>query len=107
MREGFAFSFDLSKTRQHCSLSLSVLFYVFRACMRRPGCCRGTELLAIASRQSAPKIVELSARFIPLHIVLFLLVSASSGRRTSPAERKALYVLTVSVYGAAVDYIRR
>ena len=50
------------------------------------------ELLAFASRQFAPKIVDLSVCFINSHFVRFFLVSDRSGRRKPPADRSALYV---------------
>ena len=49
------------------------------------------ELLAFASRQFAPKIVNHSVRFIHSHFVPFLLMNERSGRRKPPAERSALY----------------
>ena len=49
------------------------------------------ELLAFASRQFAPKTMDLSVRFIHSHSVQFFLVSERSRRRKSPAERSALY----------------
>ena len=53
-----------------------------------------TELLAFACQQFAPKIMDLSVRFIHSHFVQFFLVSGRSGRRKPPAERSALYRLT-------------
>ena len=81
-------------------LFLAFLFYAIRTCMRRPGCCTGThELLAFASRQFPPKIVDLSVRVIRTFFVLFFLfflVSKRSGRRKPPpAERSALYIILV------------
>ena len=55
------------------------------------------ELLAVASRQFAPKIVDPSARFIHSHFLVFFLVSERSGRRKPPAERSALHEQTTPV----------
>ena len=50
------------------------------------------ELLAFASRQFAPKIVDLSVRFIRFFFfAIFFLVSERSGRWKPPAEGRALY----------------
>ena len=49
------------------------------------------ELLAFASRQFAPKIVDLSVRFIRFFFfAIFFLVSERSGRWKPSAERSAL-----------------
>ena len=48
------------------------------------------ELLAFASRQFAPKIVNLPVLSF-VRILLFFLVSERSGQRKPPAERSALY----------------
>ena len=47
-------------------------------------------LLAFASRQFAPKSMDLSARFIHSHFVKFFLVNERSGRRKPPAVRTVL-----------------
>ena len=89
MREGFAFSFDLNKIQ--FSLSPSSYMYLFSTCMRHPGYYPEAwrllswtmELLAFESRRFAPKVVDLSVRFIRI-------LSERSGRRKPPAERSAL-----------------
>ena len=54
MRDGHAFISDLTLRP----------FYVFRTCMRRPGCFPGAwSSWIVASRHFAPKIVEPSVRF--------------------------------------------
>ena len=85
----------------HCSFSPS---FLFRPCMRRPGCLRGPwELLAFASRQFAPKTVGHSVRFIRSHFGRFLLVSGRNGRRKPPAERSVLCVIR-RVYSIPVRF---
>ena len=51
------------------------------------------ELLPSASRQFAPKTMDLSVRSVHSHLALFFLVSGRRGRRKLPAERSALYTL--------------
>ena len=59
MREGFACSFELNNNMQHCSFSPS---FLCNSCMHAASelLSWSMELLAFASRQFAPKVVDLS-----------------------------------------------
>ena len=46
------------------------------------------ELLACASRQFAPKTMNLAVHFIQSHFIQFFLVSERSGQRNLPAEQR-------------------
>ena len=100
-----------TRTSNHCNRSRSSLAdvmmlpvpccfspsFLFRPCMRRQGLFSWTmELLPSASRQFAPKTMDLSVRFIPWHFVQFFLVSERSGRRKPPADRSTLYYIQQS-----------
>ena len=66
VREGLAFFCSNLSKKYSTALSLRP-FYVLRACTRPALFSWSMELLAFASRQFAPKIVDLSARFIRSH----------------------------------------
>ena len=74
----------------HCS-SLR-LFYFVHACGVRVVFVRQWKLLAFASRQFAPKTMDLSAPFIQSRFAQFFLVSVRSGRRKPPEDRSAFHV---------------
>ena len=85
MRERFVVIFNLNKP--HCSFSPS--FQCISFMHATPGLLSWRmELLVFTSRQFAPKIVEISVRFIR-SLVIFFLVSERSARRKPPAERSA------------------
>ena len=65
--------------RYNTALSLRP-FYEFRTCMRRPGCfCGAWSSWIFATRQFAPKIVDLSVRVIRFLFHVFFLVSKRNG----------------------------
>ena len=59
------------------------------------------ELLAFASRQFAPKIVDMSVRFFRILFLFF--VNERSGRLPPPAERSTLYVFIDFLNSLAAD----
>ena len=78
MREGLAFISNLN-VKHNSALSLRP-FYVFRTCMRRPGCFPGAWSSCIfAIRQFAPKIVDLSCSHNSYFVYILLLLSKRSG----------------------------
>ena len=63
VRQGYASSFNFSKIR-HCSLSPSISMYFVKTTHAASGLFScSMELLAFASRQFAPKIVDVAVRF--------------------------------------------
>ena len=87
---------DTATSYYYCRYApFSPSFLCTFSCMRRPGCFPSMEFLTFASRQFAPKIVDLCVRFIRIFLFYSSLSASVAGGRKPPAERSALSTIPV------------